>query len=226
LADLPDYTRYIALNVDLPPTQQPAGDPGKYQSSPADVSDGSRTPLLTDVKGRPIVVLYQGAAESNIIQVKPGQYLASPPDLTDTDRISFITDIKGRVIAKIYQGTEVGDILQVIARPKGGILAKGNVTTTSSYATVASRTVTNGKTFQVAKILVSCDQDVMYKLRWNAGDISAEVYVTAKTPFTDWFPWDYYSMVGDGAKAFDVQVKYPSGGSAGTCYIEILGEEV
>jgi len=114
----------------------------------------------------------------------------------------------------------------VIPRPKGGVLKKGSVTTTASYQTVASHVVTNGKTFQLAKILVSCDTDVMFKLRWNGADISAEVYVPAKVPFTDWFPWDYYAMVGDGVKIFDIQAKYPSGGSAGTCHVEIVGEEV
>jgi hypothetical protein len=113
-----------------------------------------------------------------------------------------------------------------IPRPKGGVLAKGSVTTAAAYATIASRTVTSEKEFQLAKILISCDEDVMYKLRWNEDDISAEVYVSAGIPFTDWFPWDYYTMLGDGSKAFDIQVKYPSGGSAGTCYAEIVGEEV
>jgi len=224
LADLPDYTRYIALNVDIPAAQQPAGDPGKYQSSPVDVSDGSRTPLLTDVKGRPIVVLYQGAAETNVIQVKPGRYLASPPDLTDTDRISLLTDIKGRVIAKIYQGTQVSEILQVTVRPKGGILAKGSVTSTSSYATVATRTVTTGMSFQVSKILVSASKAAWVKYRWNAVDISAERLLDDKTIMIEHFPWDYYAMAGDGAKAFDVQTKYDS--EAGTINVEIVGEEV
>jgi len=115
---------------------------------------------------------------------------------------------------------------EIIPRPKGGILAKGSVTTTASYQTVASRTVTNGATFQLAKIIVSCDQDVMYRLRWGGTVISAEVYVYGKIPFTDWFPWNYYTMEGDGTKAFDIQVKYPSGGSAATCHVEIVGEEV
>lgn len=113
-----------------------------------------------------------------------------------------------------------------IPRPKGGILKKGSVTTTASYQTVASHVVTNTKSFQLAKIIVSCDTDVMYKLRWNGVDKSAEIIVPANTPFTDWFPWDYLTMTGDGVKAFDIQVKFPSGGSAGTYNAEIVGEEV
>jgi len=114
----------------------------------------------------------------------------------------------------------------VIPRPKGGIIKKGNITTGASYATVASHTVTNGKTFQLAKILISCDQDVMFKIRWAGSDLGIEVYVAAKTPYPDWFPWDYSTMVGGGGKAIDIQAKYPTGGSAGACYAEIDGEEV
>lgn len=128
----------------------------------------------------------------------------------------------------ITQNVEIPDIQQgpAIPRPKGGILAKGSVTTTALYTTVASRTVTNGLRFQLAKILVSCDQDIMYKLIWDGIDISAEVYVSGGSPWTDWFPWDYYAMLGDGVKVFDVQVKFPTGGLAGACYAEIVGEEV
>ena len=115
---------------------------------------------------------------------------------------------------------------EIIPRPKGGVLEKGSVTTTGNYQTVASRVVTDGTDFQLAKIVVSCPEDVMYRLRWDGAVISAEVYVSGGIPFTDWFPWDYYDMEGDGSKAFDIQVKYPSGGSAGTCHTEIVGEEV
>jgi len=114
----------------------------------------------------------------------------------------------------------------VIPRPKGGVLEKGSVTTTGSYQTVASRVVTNLLKFQLAKIIISCPEDVMYQLRWDGTVISAEVYVMGKIPFTDWFPWNYKEMVGNGVKTFDIQVKYPTGGIAGTCHAEIVGEEV
>lgn len=117
-------------------------------------------------------------------------------------------------------------ISEVVPLPKGGIIVKGSVTTTDTYQTIASYTVTSLKTFKLTKILVSCDQDVMYQLRWAGIAISAEVLVMAKIPFTDWFPYDYYTMLGDGLKEVDIQVKYPSGGSAGTCHAEILGQEM
>jgi len=114
----------------------------------------------------------------------------------------------------------------VIPRPKGGILEKGSITTSGTYQTVASHVVTNLKTFQLAKILISCDEDIMYKLTWSGADVSTEVYVSSKIPFTDWFPWNYKTMLGDGIVTFTIEAKYPSGGGAGTCYAEIVGEEV
>lgn len=113
-----------------------------------------------------------------------------------------------------------------IPRPKGGVLEKGSITTTGSYQTVASHVVTDGKKFQLAKIIVSCNKDVVYRLLWNGTAISAEIYVAGTIPFPDWFPWDYYTMIGNGTKTFAVQAKYPTDGEAGTCNVEIVGEEV
>ena len=114
----------------------------------------------------------------------------------------------------------------VIPKPMGGKIAKGNITTTGSYQTVAELAITTAKTFQLTKILISCDQDIMYKIRWNGTDISTEVIVPANIPFTDWFPWNYYTMLGNGTKKIDIQAKYPTDGYGGTCYAEINGEEV
>jgi len=203
--DLPDYHSYVTpVTVNIPPGETPQTWIAKYQSAPADLPDGSTGPLLVDIKGRLYVVQYE---KDRTVETAAGKFVR----------------VKGATTDEVSVTLSQQDI---IPRPKGGILAKGSGTTTASYATVASRVVTNGKSFQLAKILVSCNQDVMYKLRWNGTDISAEVLLSAKIPLTDWFPWNYYSMPGDGAKIFDIQVKYPSGGSAGTCFAEIVGEEV
>ncbi len=116
--------------------------------------------------------------------------------------------------------------LPVIPRPKGGVLAKGDITTGASYVSVAEAVITSGKQFQITKILVSCTKDVQYKLVWDSTDIGAEVIVPATVPFTDWFPWDYYLMLGNGSKKIQLQAKYPTGGEAGTCHAEINGEEI
>jgi hypothetical protein len=118
----------------------------------------------------------------------------------------------------------------VVVRPKGDILVKGSVTTTASYADVGdcARKVTKDKIFQLAKITVSCPEDVMVKVVFGTTDISVEYYVMAKLPFTDWFPegWNRDKLRGDGTKQIKIQAKYPSGGAAATVFAELAGEEV
>jgi hypothetical protein len=113
---------------------------------------------------------------------------------------------------------------QVIPKPKGTVKKKGSVTTTDSYQTVAEITVTKGKTFHPAKITVSCKEDVWVKIRWDGSDVSIEYLVMGKLPFTDWFPWNWNPMVGDGSKKVDVQAKYDT--AAATVFCELCGEEV
>lgn len=113
---------------------------------------------------------------------------------------------------------------KVIPRPKGGILQKGDVTTSGTYQTVAEVTVTLEKQFQLAKIVVSAQKAAWVKFRWDGSDISAERELDDITILIEHFPWDYYEMVGDGSKKFDVQAKQDS--EAGTLNVEIVGEEV
>lgn len=225
-SDLPDYTRLISVNVEIPEVEVGPVNVGWYKAAPADLPDGTRGPLLTDVKGRLIIVQYE---KDRTVETASGKFVRVKGPATDEVPATVETASGKYVRVKGHASDEVPVTFsdqEIIPRPKGGILAKGSVTTTAAYQTVATHTVTTGKTFQLAKILVSCDEDFLYKLRWNGTDISVEVYVSGAVPFTDWFPWNYYSMPGDGAKAFDVQAKYPTGGSAGTCQVEIVGEEV
>lgn len=116
---------------------------------------------------------------------------------------------------------------EVIARPKGGVLETAYVTTTGAWQTVVDYLVISSDwKFELAKILVSCPEDVMYRLRWGTTVISAEVFITGGFSFTDWFPWNYYYMRGDGVKTFNIQVMFPAGGAAAVCHAEIVGEYV
>lgn len=116
---------------------------------------------------------------------------------------------------------------EVIARPKGDILETDSITfPPAGWRTVVSYEPLTDWKFELAKILVSCPDDVMYRLRWNEKVISAAVYVTGGIPFTDWFPWDYEHMRGDGTKEFEIQVMDPVGTSTETCHAEIVGEQV
>jgi len=114
---------------------------------------------------------------------------------------------------------------EVIPKPLVNAKAKGSATTNSDYATIAEIVVTKDKTFHLAKVVVSCPEDVMFKLVWGGEDISVEYYVMGKLPFTDWFPWGWHPCFGDGSKKFELQAKYPSGGTAETVHAEICGEE-
>lgn len=112
----------------------------------------------------------------------------------------------------------------VDVRPKGGILEKGTGTTAAAYASLVSRTVTNLKTFQVAKVLVACTKAAWIKYQWNGTDISCARLISDDGMFIEHFPLDYYTMAGNGSKKFDVLVKYVA--AAGTIEGEIVGEEV
>jgi len=122
---------------------------------------------------------------------------------------------------------------EVIARPKGGVRIIANALTTGAWTVLGAGTdnvaeyiVPDDWKFELAKILVSCPEDVMYRLRWGTSVISPEVFVTGGIPFTDWFPWDYEHMRGDGTKTFNIQVRYPAGGVEAMCHAEIVGEYV
>lgn len=113
----------------------------------------------------------------------------------------------------------------VVARPKGGKSSKGNITTTGAYQSVTNYIVTKDKKFSLSKTLVTCDEDAWIKVTWDGATIGAEISTAGKIPFPDWYPHKYHDIVGDGTKKVEIYAKYPSGGSAGTCHAEIVGEE-
>jgi len=123
---------------------------------------------------------------------------------------------------------------EVIARPKGyemdGYPKVGSVlTSAAAWRTVTGTEYTppNKYKFMLTKILVSCPSDVLYRLRWDGTVFSAaQVFVTGGFSFTDWYPWGYKKMWGDGEKEFDIQVRAPTADDVDTCYAEIVGEHV
>ena len=113
---------------------------------------------------------------------------------------------------------------EFITRPKGGVLEKDSGTTTSSYVTIVSAVITDGMQFQLSRLIISAEKAMWVKWRWDGTDIGPELLLDHKTVAIIHFPWDYYEMIGDGAKVFDVQAKYYA--EAGTVNVEIVGEEV
>jgi len=126
----------------------------------------------------------------------------------------------------ITQQIEIPAVEQgpVIPRPKGGIKETGSITTSATYAAVASRTVTKGKTFQLSKVVLSAEKASWFKYRWGGVDISSERLMDDKTIVIEHFPWDYHSMLGDGSKKFEVRARQDT--EVGTFTAEIVGEEI
>lgn len=170
------------------------------------------------------ITITTGVPEADVGPVNVIRYVLAPEDLTDGDRAPLLGDIKGRGIVIVRQPTASELQAELRPRPKGGILEKGAVTTTDTYATVASVTVTDAKSLQLSKIVVSAETAAWIKYRWDGTDISCERLMDDKTIMLDHHPWDYYTMAGDGAKVFDVQAKYYE--EAGIVNVEIIGEEV
>jgi len=138
---------------------------------------------------------------------------------------------------EIGQGTPRNLQGEMTARPKGGIpeavLYVGDrkrgseELNTATWTTIIRITPLTDWKLELAKILVSCPDDIIYRLVWAGTVISAaEIYVTGGIPFTDWFPWNYYPerMRGDGSRTFELQARSIAG--TPTCHAEMVGEYV
>jgi len=129
-------------------------------------------------------------------------------------------------------------ITEVTPRPKGDIVITGDLATSSSWQNISGtigsvvRTVTSGKIFHPASVFASCDQDVQVRVLFDTQTIVPPTIIASKTPFSHWFPMGFAEGIisggiyGDGTKQLKMQAQYPSGGSSGTIYAQMCGEEV
>ena len=120
---------------------------------------------------------------------------------------------------------------QVVPKPTGPVRHYDKVTTTATFQTVAEITPSAGTTFYPAKIIVACLEDVEAQLFWDGKELGPMYKVMGKLPFTDWFPFDYQTilrrkLIGNGEIKLELKVRYPTGGTAAECYGEISGMEV
>jgi len=114
---------------------------------------------------------------------------------------------------------------RVIPVPLGSIVKRGTLDpTTDVYQDVASHVVTADKTFHLCKIVVSVNRGTWIRIMWDAEQIYPDVLVVRGIPFTDFFPWDWNPLTGDGVKAIKIQAKYEA--TAGRVDAELVGEEV
>ena len=146
--------------------------------------------------------------------------LSTKPFLLSDAMATYETNITKVSNTIVYSGGGGADLSGYI--PKGDKVDKGSGTTTAVYAVIASRTPTSGKTYIVAKVVVTCQYDSYIQYFWNGAAVSEERLVNVG--MIEHFNYGTYSMVGDGAKAFQVKAKYYS--QAGTVYVEVNGEEV
>lgn len=222
-SDLPDYTRLVIVNVDIPDVNVGPVKVGQYFSIPAVLSDEEWGSLLVDQYGRLAVVLDVDTSEDKVGPVNVARYQSAPGDIEDGARAPLLVDVKGRIVVVQHEKDRTITSGDINVRPKGGTKGRGSATTTAAYAEIASVAVTDGKQFQVSKIVVSAETAAWFKYQWNNTDISCERLMDDKTIVIEHFPLDYEEMIGDGTKKFAVLAKYDS--SAGTINAEIVGEE-
>ena len=171
-----------------------------------------------------------------VLQAIAGKPPTAPPTIELPPTIILppgTTELIERITREVTTQTltEIREVIkEVIPKPIGSIRDYASVTTTTSYQTVAKIKPRQGTIFKLTKIIVSCPEDILCKLRWAGQDLGPEVYVMAKLPFTDWFPYGFKTkdgkdLTGDGSQLIELQVKYPSGGTAAVCFGELSGDE-
>lgn len=88
VVDLPDYTKYITANINVPETETGPSYVAEYDSTPEDIEDGHKGPLLVDIKGRLYVIPYGEVQISSTQPVIPrpkgGQKTKGSVTTTDT----------------------------------------------------------------------------------------------------------------------------------------------
>jgi len=111
----------------------------------------------------------------------------------------------------------------IIPRPRCSLRAFGCTAVDSKdFYVIASITVPSGRRLHLTKIVASADDDVMIKIAFGGQDITGVYYVSGSTVLTDWFPYGWNPLTGDGSKQVAVLAK-ASFTSANVC-ADICGE--
>ena len=134
--------------------------------------------------------------------------------------VSILFDMLRRVSAQFAEAP-----MNVVAKPSGKISVSNSVVTTGEFQTAVEYTPNAGKQFMLTKIVVSCWQEVEAQIFWAGESITPIYEISGGVPFTDWFPYDYKNIIGDGASKVELKVRFPEGGVSAKCYCEIVGEE-
>jgi len=135
--------------------------------------------------------------------------------------VSILFDMIRRVAAQFAEAP----MMNVVAKPSGKISVFNSVVTTGEFQTAVEYTPSAGKRFMLTKIVVSCWQEVEAQIFWADEPITPIYEISGGIPFTDWFPYDYKNIIGDGVSKVELKVRFPEGGVSAKCYCEIVGEE-
>jgi len=121
--------------------------------------------------------------------------------------------------------------LPVHAHPTGKIRRKGVLATlTTSYQELVKYKPDKDMLFNLAKITVSCAEDIIAQVFWGDEEITIPYYMSSKFPLTDFFipisrRYDGREIIGDGTTEIKLKVKIPTGGTSAECNGEIAGDE-
>lgn len=111
----------------------------------------------------------------------------------------------------------------IIVRPAGDILRPGTLATGAAYANVLSYTVTNGRTLQLSRVLISTPKASYIRFRFNGVQFGVERYMSDGAILIEHFPYNYYPMLGNGVMTFEIQARQDTASS--TVQGEFSGEE-
>lgn len=167
----------------------------------------------------------------------PGIVITPPAAAPPTASPVYITVLPPDVLAQIELHPELAPAfrilnvpLPVVAKPNGSARALGNITTTATFQTITSYKPAQGKTFNLTKIVASCNSDYEVQLYWKTKAITVIYKQMGKSVLTDWFPFGYGNVdltpiVGDGTAVLELKGRFPTGGAADDLHGEIVGEE-
>jgi len=139
------------------------------------------------------------------------------PDYTNETHVTVEVEDNGGYV-------QVTNDVEVIAHPTGKLTEEGAgiLTNTSTYTSIVSKTVTDGKKYQLGKIEVP-----MVNAHWIQIEVDSSVvktyYAGKADTFVMFYLYNEVSLTGDGSKKVDVKAMAVSTGE--TIYGYMSGEE-
>ena len=116
--------------------------------------------------------------------------------------------------------------LDVIAHPTGeiGTTGAGVATGGGGVIVIATRTITDGKTYHICNLRVSC-KTAHWLYLFIGGTERRRYYNAGEGDTVDWFAWDWHPLLGDGStKKIELKAQKDDGGE--TLYGDFCGEEI